>query len=178
MKHNEHVDLWNDCRTFCRVKRLRDRSREDNKSFKGVFNQFHTHFYKNTCNLMYLNFPSLSARSDERHVRSNWNRSMLTRVTRQWRVIPAWNETRKKYRIMLSKLAEGMFCVVTLTLSWGLLICLSLIILVGMKPDRPLSSLVRTPTAWPAQLPLSRCVHTYGQKYNSVNLNDSLTINS
>ena len=50
---------------------------------------------------------------------------------------------------------------VTLTLSWGVVICLSLIILVAINPDRPFSILVRTPIACPAQLPLSRCVHTY-----------------
>ena len=39
--------------------------------------------------------------------------------------------------------------------------CLSVIILVAINPDRPFSILVRTPIACPAQLPLSRCVHTY-----------------
>ena len=56
--------------------------------------------------------------------------------------------------------------------------CLSLIILVGINPDKPFSILVRTPMAWPAQLPLSRWVHTYKHRCNGIQPVSKCTLTS
>ena len=118
-----------------------------------------TEVYRNICpNWIYLNLLCLSAKSDDRQVRSTENFSILTDNIRQWMVIPGFTKT-SRYKW------NNYMYLYTWTLSSGVLTWLSLKFFIEINPLNPFSSRVLTPIPCPGHVLSSIWDHTYMYKY-------------